>query len=522
MQANSEIWPKKITVDKRIVKILSESTYDSFPQSLKELIVNGYDADAKSVIVNIDIERETITISDNGTGMSLEDFDFYIHIAGQRREKNKKTKLGRDVIGQFGVGFLSVFPFFMNYHIESKRAGEKEILYADIPCYQYFVREKGKIIDISSISIQGGVKYDQSTKDSFTRITLTGFTPLAKEFFSGTPAIKPGKNSISSFDGLSKLKWYLEDDLPLLYEDESFNMMFSSDYTGIPFEVILNDIPLKRRVFGKVIMESSNIVAACGNIKYKYFICSNESPVMPSEATGLKIRNLNVGVGKRTTFGLGVEKGGTRSRLRWLTGEIHILSGLNETIKVSRDDFYFNSDYDDLKSKMISLLSKTVDTLETENEVNQFLSTNKIKNIKLLESKSLVKKVEKVITQKTDKPRVQLSDSNNNKPSKAETKEEVIRIDASAFEKKYRIKDKTYIIKSGSWDHKRSIYPACEIDGKTLTINKKYPLFSKQKHLDVFIRLNVLLLMWLEEGKISKNTFQSMSEDVIENFEEFI
>ncbi len=106
-----QIRPKSIRVDKRIVKLLSGATYENFPKALKELIVNSYDADANKVDVTIDLKRELITIEDNGHGMSELHFDFYLRIAFQSREKEGETVSGRKIIGQFGVGFLSVFPF---------------------------------------------------------------------------------------------------------------------------------------------------------------------------------------------------------------------------------------------------------------------------------------------------------------------------------------------------------------------------------------------------------------------------
>ncbi len=60
------IWPKHITVDRRIVNVLSQSTYDNFPNALKELVSNSYDADAKNVRISVDLKNETIVISDDG------------------------------------------------------------------------------------------------------------------------------------------------------------------------------------------------------------------------------------------------------------------------------------------------------------------------------------------------------------------------------------------------------------------------------------------------------------------------
>ena len=85
MQEQQNIWPKHITVDKRIVKILSGSTYTNFPSAIRELIVNSYDADAENVWVEIDLKKEIISIRDDGKGMNEDDFAFYLRIAGKRR-----------------------------------------------------------------------------------------------------------------------------------------------------------------------------------------------------------------------------------------------------------------------------------------------------------------------------------------------------------------------------------------------------------------------------------------------------
>ena len=61
MKEIEAIWPKNITVDKRIVKILSESTYENFPRALKELVTNSYDADSRNVLISVNLKDETIT-----------------------------------------------------------------------------------------------------------------------------------------------------------------------------------------------------------------------------------------------------------------------------------------------------------------------------------------------------------------------------------------------------------------------------------------------------------------------------
>ena len=103
-------WPKKITVDKRIITILSGSTYNNFPKALKEIISNSYDADASEVKITVDIKGETITVEDNGLGMSESDFDFYLRIAGKTRSTKEFCRPEKDWTiwcrFSFGVSFL--------------------------------------------------------------------------------------------------------------------------------------------------------------------------------------------------------------------------------------------------------------------------------------------------------------------------------------------------------------------------------------------------------------------------------
>src|SRR5437016_3174431 len=83
-----------------LVRILSEGTYTSFPQALKEFISNSFDSDAARVDIRIDEGANGITIRDNGEGMTLRDFgEAFASIArsgsGKRGVKRGRTKSGR-------------------------------------------------------------------------------------------------------------------------------------------------------------------------------------------------------------------------------------------------------------------------------------------------------------------------------------------------------------------------------------------------------------------------------------------
>ena len=179
MDNSKNKWPKAITVDKRIVRILSSSTYSNFPSAIREIITNSYDADAEVVSVDFDFNNSIITITDDGKGMSEDDFSFYLRIAGKSRKKEETTtKNKRKIVGQFGVGFLSVLPFCDKYLIETTKRGSAEIVSATITSTEYF-KDDFSSIDVDRIPITGGVKIDPSRiNESYTRIRLFGFSKL--------------------------------------------------------------------------------------------------------------------------------------------------------------------------------------------------------------------------------------------------------------------------------------------------------------------------------------------------------
>src|SRR5579863_10192785 len=83
--------PRAPSID--LIRIISEGTYTSFPQALKEFVSNSYDADATRVDIGIDDECNTIRIRDNGIGMTLQDFkDYFASIAhsGKSAARSKR------------------------------------------------------------------------------------------------------------------------------------------------------------------------------------------------------------------------------------------------------------------------------------------------------------------------------------------------------------------------------------------------------------------------------------------------
>ena len=92
-----------VTFDKSHVITIGERLYAESIELIRELVNNAYDADAMRVDVTISDER--IIIKDDGCGMDMDGLRQYFNIGSQYKLKQSKSpKLGRNRIGQFGIG----------------------------------------------------------------------------------------------------------------------------------------------------------------------------------------------------------------------------------------------------------------------------------------------------------------------------------------------------------------------------------------------------------------------------------
>jgi molecular chaperone HtpG len=94
----------------------------------KALIGNGIDA--PRIDLTLDEDKKTLTISDTGIGMSEEDLVSHLGTIARSGTKNFLAQLSGDakkdsnLIGQFGVGFYSVFMVADKVEAFSRKAGE--------------------------------------------------------------------------------------------------------------------------------------------------------------------------------------------------------------------------------------------------------------------------------------------------------------------------------------------------------------------------------------------------------------
>jgi molecular chaperone HtpG len=134
----------------RLLDLMVHSVYSERDIFLRELVSNGADACEKLryegladpgllgddgaflITVSLDKEAKTLSVADNGIGMSHEDLTQALGTiarSGTRAfldrlsQEAKDAATGKDLIGQFGIGFYSAFMVADRIDVETRRAG---------------------------------------------------------------------------------------------------------------------------------------------------------------------------------------------------------------------------------------------------------------------------------------------------------------------------------------------------------------------------------------------------------------
>jgi molecular chaperone HtpG len=111
-----------------LLKVLAEHLYSSKKVGVRELIQNAHDSCVRRKIevteqhyrpridISVDPKRRTLTIRDNGNGLTAEEIATYLSTIGRGYTRELRERLAlcspeeaAELIGQFGLGFLSAF-----------------------------------------------------------------------------------------------------------------------------------------------------------------------------------------------------------------------------------------------------------------------------------------------------------------------------------------------------------------------------------------------------------------------------
>lgn len=518
-----------LRVDKEIVPLLSKSTYiKSFSHAVREMVSNAYDADALSVKINIERNLKDISIVDDGNGMTFKEFEYFCTIAGQKREINFSRKYKRKRIGQFGIGFLSIFPFCEYLEVKSTVENSTEILQARIPAKEYFDVQKEK--DIQDIDILVKISKNASVKaEHYTSINLINPTFYLQQYFTKETTRK--RDTIRVWDPFDKFTWELEEDLPISYAQNSkFSKALSYD-EPIGLNVFLN----KKKLFRNE--PCSNILSQgkgrVQNIEYKYVITTDYKSIKPLEFRGMKLRINNVGVGERNDFELKRDRG--FPRLHWLNGEILATGDIKKFLSISRDSLLIDPLVENFNNIFKDLLSKNayyVDSIsEAEKAIKNTLSSNKTvsdvrskkeiikSNLKLLESRGYVvveasSAMKKVAKKAGDDILPPIHVDKSNKIITLYNPESYNKDVETVFNKKYKV----IYRRLGT---KNRVFPCKMIDNKTIEINEDYPLFKSRQYGYLFKKIHLLLLIARKSSKSTNQMYLRIVNAFLEEFKDF-
>lgn len=518
-----ENWIKHLSVDKRIVRLLSATTYESFPDAIREMVSNAYDADATEVYITIDLKQDLIEVKDNGNGMSPEDFEFFLRIAGQKRDKKRLSPVyNRRQIGQFGIGFLAIFPFGKKIEITSTANRSSVLFKAVVPAERY-VRE-GQSIDVDDVEIPG---YQIENKDYFeqhgTTITISGLTDMVRRFFSKNEKGKIKKDSVLAFDPLDKIKWIMQEDLPLDYPKDSVYSDALKDLGSSGIRIWLNNEELFRNTPATHILENSSWED--GNIKCRYVIATNWKILKPVEARYYKIRLRNVGVGARNPLALNLA-GKLYSKLNWITGELFILEGLDNTITIDRSRFVENPEFDNLVShfrQRLAYYSLNVENIaQAGRDINRQMRESRVakvgskRDVVQTKVEQLKKKGFEVVVKSSSQS------SKSEEPVKIDFDNKTIEIveDHPAFSDTVFFDGQEYLLKYIEWSD-MSNPPIRKNKQGEIEINTKYPIFLSGRYGEVFKKVLLVAFLLSEQTRSSKELYTSLSSELLKEFRDF-
>lgn len=117
-------------LDLNVLNHLGLNLYSNVPAVLAEVVANSWDADAKSVTIQINKDSGNISITDDGHGMDIKDANAKYLVVGYERRKDPSNgavtpELKRSVMGRKGIGKLSLFSIAEEIEVRSVKDGQK-------------------------------------------------------------------------------------------------------------------------------------------------------------------------------------------------------------------------------------------------------------------------------------------------------------------------------------------------------------------------------------------------------------
>ncbi|MCK4478319.1 ATP-binding protein [Candidatus Bathyarchaeota archaeon] len=394
-------------VGSQILKLLSEGTYSSPANSIKELISNSFDADATDVDISFD--GNELIIKDNGKGMDYKDFDEeFVYISRSRkRDKGDFTeKFNRPIIGFIGIGFIAVSELCNLITITSTKKESDLVFKAKIDFSISREREAAEkeFYEVSQFELTNYKKVDKGydLDEHFTEIRLKDLRPLFKEMLIdkepfGSSSVTISKlldhleekgNKTFSYLGeywqflielayISPVTYLADGPIKAVPEgSEEFQLIkkIKSTLSNYNFKVTFDGIELKKplrfpmrkdpiiyELNYKVHPFKESKVVDGKTLSFEGYIYSQHGSISPKEYNGIITRIRNVSIGNPDTTLLGYPLTSNLVFRNWLFGEIYVTAGLEDAMTIDRSSFKFtHSHYQYLQEFIHNFLEREV------------------------------------------------------------------------------------------------------------------------------------------------------------------
>jgi|GEM_PF-6940808 len=374
MVAIQQQFEKPEEIATNILSILSKGAYVNFPQALKEIVSNSFDAGARRVHIRMINDGRDLLITDDGAGMTKDEFRTkYTRIASPKERELSRGYPYRPIIGMLGIGALAVAPVCEKVKVLSSKGGNSQRFEAVLDYYSYLdERSKGKPLSEVYQYIVSEMEWSpDSSGKPFTYITLENLNETIQEYLK-----KPGLSltdyfeTIEELSGIAHLAWHLGSICPVGYPhpypiveippDITFSKIIQKitnrlrDYN---FHLFLEDSEVFKPVylpsFGKKFKAITpyklgfdyqiycfDEVLNNGNLRFHGYMLNQAAMIVPRELQGILIRIKDVAIGSyRKDLNLMGAKHSSGVFPTAISGELFIESGLENALTFDRADF---------------------------------------------------------------------------------------------------------------------------------------------------------------------------------------
>lgn len=379
-----------IRVAVSVLADVSLGIYRTPANALKELVSNAFDADATRVVMNTGFPHfTTMTCRDNGHGMTADEFRKIMELIGgsiKRKGGREFTERGRPIIGKIGIGILAVAQICRRFTIISSRKGSNRRFEAHVD-FEGFAVEKAKEISLASeeaeeIGIGSYELYDELPEDEgghYTKVILEDVDPGFRqkllesrgpetalwgyEFQKGDPKTLPefvqwlSGTDARQISDYNRLIWELALLCPVPYLENGpvvgVDVMvdISRRLLEYDFSLRIDGLELRKPIllptspeitkegqdYDVYDLQYSDIVDK-RPLSFSGYIYWQRKAIMPAELRGLLVRIRNVAVGTYDKSLLDYPKA-QGPRMTWLSGEIYVEEGLEQSLNVDRNSF---------------------------------------------------------------------------------------------------------------------------------------------------------------------------------------